>query len=126
LHTANGQSRSEAVSAKDDALLQELRLLDHDARCERLEIYFSEQLGKIMSLDPTTLDRSESLGSLGLDSLMAIELKNTIETKLAIVIPISHFMDEPSIATLAKIAAEIIGADAAEASHEQESSVASE
>lgn len=126
LHTANGQSRSEAVSAKDDALLQELRLLDHDARCERLEIYFSEQLGKIMSLDPTTLDRSESLGSLGLDSLMAIELKNTIETKLAIVIPISHFMDEPSIATLAKIAAEIIGADAAEASHEQESSVASD
>ncbi|GAA5507177.1 type I polyketide synthase [Novipirellula caenicola] len=126
LHSANGQPQSEVVSAKDDALLMELRLLDHDARCERLEVYFSEQLGKIMSLDPTSFDRSESLGSLGLDSLMAIELKNTIEAKLAIVIPISHFMDEPSIATLAKIAAEIIVDDAAEADLEQASSVASQ
>ncbi|WP_442508780.1 type I polyketide synthase [Novipirellula sp. SH528] len=126
LHSDSAQTQSDAVSTKDEALLSELRILDSDARCDRLEVYFSEQLGKIMSLDPTTFDRSESLGSLGLDSLMAIELKNTIETKLAIVIPISHFMDEPSISTLAAIAGEIIGADSLEAAQQNESSVASE
>ena len=62
----------------------------------------------IMSMDPDAIDPAQSLGSLGLDSLMAIELKNTIESQLDITIPISKFMDDPTLESLSTAVAEIV------------------
>jgi acyl carrier protein len=45
---------------------------------------------------------------MGLDSLMAIELKNTVEARLDITLPISQFMDEPTLTTLSQAAADLI------------------
>ena len=107
----NADDSSHAVSVKDDALVAELSKLPTEERSDRLQEYFAVQLGQIMSLDPDLIDRSQALAALGLDSLMAIELKNTIETKLSISIPIRYFMEEPSIESLAVAASAQITSD---------------
>jgi acyl transferase domain-containing protein/NADPH:quinone reductase-like Zn-dependent oxidoreductase/NAD(P)-dependent dehydrogenase (short-subunit alcohol dehydrogenase family)/acyl carrier protein len=95
-------------SLVDTALLSELAAMELPERSERLSRFFAEQLGKIISMNPAAIDPAQSLGSLGLDSLMAIELKNTIEAKLAISIPIGKFMDDPTLASLAEAAANLV------------------
>ena len=95
-------------SAKDDAMLAELSKLDQAGRAARLQTYFAQPIGNIMSMDPDAIDPAQSLGSLGLDSLMAIELKNTIESQLDITIPISKFMDDPTLESLSTAVAEIV------------------
>jgi hypothetical protein len=37
---------------------------------------------------------------LGMDSLMAVQLKNRIETDLGVLVPIAHFLQSPSVAQL--------------------------
>ncbi|MEM9586363.1 MAG: SDR family NAD(P)-dependent oxidoreductase [Planctomycetota bacterium] len=73
-----------------------------EAKAEPMMIsYLTEQLAVIMALSRDAIDPDQPLSSLGLDSLMAIELKNGIEAKLDLTLPISKFMDQPTIRTLA-------------------------
>lgn len=62
-----------------------------------------------MGLDPEYIDVTQPLSTLGLDSLMAIELKNKIENRLQLTLPMALFMKEPSVSTLAEHVAEDFG-----------------
>lgn len=54
--------------------------------------YLSSVFAKITGFQANTLDLQQSLYSLGLDSLMALELKNQIETDLGIAIPLESLI----------------------------------
>ncbi|MCA1615511.1 MAG: beta-ketoacyl reductase, partial [Acidobacteria bacterium] len=75
-HTANrsGLAR-EAVLA---AAPQERQAL--------LQTYLREQLGRVLGVSPAKLDVRQPLNRLGLDSLMAVELKNRIEIDIGVLI----------------------------------------
>ena len=79
-----------------------------------LERYFRDQLARVMELDPEKVDVQQPLNSLGLDSLMVIELKNVIETSLDVTLPMARFLEGPSLSQLAGYAMEAMG-DAATA-----------
>ncbi|GCE20004.1 type I polyketide synthase [Dictyobacter kobayashii] len=66
-----------------------------------LEDYLSTQVANVLRLPVERLDREQPLTTLGLDSLMAIELKNRLEGELAIRIPIVTFLQGPSIVQFA-------------------------
>jgi amino acid adenylation domain-containing protein len=101
------------MPAHEPSAPSELRLqvaaADTAARRVLLADFFADELARIMGLDASKLDRETPLNSLGLDSLMAIELKNNIETRLQIVLPMARFMEGPSVAVLAERVAEIFG-----------------
>ena len=105
------------ASLVDTVFLAELAEAEAEDRPERLSGYFADALGKIMSMDPASIDATQSLGALGLDSLMAIELKNTLEAKLEITLPISSFMNDPTLQSLAEAAVESIGRRFAESAN---------
>ena len=63
-----------------------------------LEDYILEKVATVLKLSPSRLDTEQSLSSLGLDSLMAMELKNWIEEELGVQVPITIFLQEPGIA----------------------------
>ena len=48
------------------------------------------------------LDIHQSLGNLGIDSLMAVELRNHVQASLGIVIPVAQLLQDPSISQLAQ------------------------
>jgi acyl transferase domain-containing protein/acyl carrier protein len=75
-------------------------------RRKLLDALIRDKIARVLG---TTLDRLDSdrpLLQLGVDSLMAVELRNWIEGELHVNLPISELMSSPSITGLATVVAE--------------------
>jgi thioesterase domain-containing protein/acyl carrier protein len=55
-----------------------------------------------MGVDAASLEIDQPLSNFGLDSLLALELKNSLESRLAFTLPMAKLMEGPSIASLAE------------------------
>ena len=86
-----------ASEAGKSPLLQQLATANEQEGLHLLEAYLSEKVAAVLRIPPSKLDIENSLTMLGLDSLMAIELKNRIELELNVHIPIVTFLQGPSI-----------------------------
>ncbi|MFN6570003.1 non-ribosomal peptide synthetase [Dendronalium sp. ChiSLP03b] len=67
----------------------------------QLEIYLQQLVAQTMRLGISQLDIQQPLSTLGLDSLMAVELKNSVETDLGVVLSMTSFLQGDSIAQIA-------------------------
>ena len=67
------------------------------ARRQLLQSYLSEQVARALGLSPSKLDPQQSLSELGLDSLMAVELKNRIAVDLKVNVPVVRFLQGFSV-----------------------------
>jgi amino acid adenylation domain-containing protein len=72
------------------------------ARPALLEAYLQARLAAVLRLAPQQIDLQQSVSALGLDSIMAIELKGAIERSLEISTPIASLIAGPSIMQLAE------------------------
>jgi acyl transferase domain-containing protein/acyl-CoA synthetase (AMP-forming)/AMP-acid ligase II/acyl carrier protein len=66
-----------------------------------LEGQLREQAARVLRLPAANLDTELPLNHLGIDSLMAIELKNRIEADLGVSVPMVKFLEGPSVRDLA-------------------------
>ncbi|MUG92217.1 amino acid adenylation domain-containing protein [Scytonema sp. UIC 10036] len=78
-----------------------LLALKPEERFLKLASYLQALLAQVLKVTPLQLDFQQPLSTLGLDSLMAIELKNNIETNLGGVLSITDFLQGSSIDQLA-------------------------
>ena len=82
-------------------LTRELLLsTEQSARADLLVDYLRGIASRILGLRQTALDPHRPLSAMGLDSLMAIELKNAIQTNLGIALPVAVLVSGPSITEL--------------------------
>src|SRR6266511_5151445 len=65
-----------------------------------VETYLQKQAVRILNISPSQLSVHQALNSLGLDSLMAAELKSRIEADLGVVVPITELLRGISIKQL--------------------------
>lgn len=70
-------------------------------RQRQLEVYLQQLVAQVLRREISQLDIQEPLSTLGLDSLMAVELKNSIETDLSVVLSMTSFLQGDSIAEIA-------------------------
>src|SRR5262249_32325563 len=70
-----------------------------------LSSYLREQAARIVQISPAMIDPHQPLNGLGIDSLMAVELKYALETELGLVVPMEAFFQE---LTLAELTAQIL------------------
>jgi len=100
-----------------------IRAASPGQRLSLLEQYLAEQIAQILRLPSARIDLSESVNLLGLDSLVAVELRNRIEQDLAVKVPILSFLSGVSIRQIAALLADpLSGRPAADAPHERASS----
>ncbi|MEH1968238.1 type I polyketide synthase [Nostoc sp.] len=66
-----------------------------------IQHYLLEEVAKVLRIPASKLDANQPLNDLGMDSLMAVELKNRIEADLGIDVPIANFLQGPSISIFA-------------------------
>jgi acyl transferase domain-containing protein/acyl carrier protein len=71
-----------------------------------LEVYIRDHLARAMGASPAQIDMQKSLLSLGLDSLIAVEVRNHINADLGMNVPLAKFIQSPSINALAAYIAE--------------------
>jgi NAD(P)-dependent dehydrogenase (short-subunit alcohol dehydrogenase family) len=66
-------------------------------RHQLLQSYLSEQVARVLGLSASKLDLQQPLSNLGLDSLMAVELKNRIAVDLKVKVPVVKFLQGFSV-----------------------------
>lgn len=95
----------------DSALRKRLLTAEPKARIDELITMVRGELARVTSVTPEEIDTAAPLATIGIDSLMALELKNNLEAKLAITLPMGKLLAGPSVTSLAEAAAEeLVGA----------------
>jgi acyl transferase domain-containing protein/acyl-CoA synthetase (AMP-forming)/AMP-acid ligase II/acyl carrier protein len=82
-------------------------------RPQIMQSYVTQYLSRVMGVSPSELDADESLIDLGVDSLMAVELRNRIESELGVTIPMIKLLQGPSIARISALLLEAMEAEPA-------------
>jgi thioesterase domain-containing protein/acyl carrier protein len=90
-----------AKSRVDHAFRERLLATDEAGRKVLVREFIRDELARIMGVDPGILEVDQPLSSFGLDSLLALELKNNLEGRLDFTLPMAKLMEGPSIASLA-------------------------
>lgn len=91
--------------------LQQLDGLPVEQRLTQLITHVQTQVALVMGISPPeSLDVERGMFEMGMDSLMALELKNALETSLGAAIPAVVAFEHPSVAALSTyLAQEILG-----------------
>jgi phthiocerol/phenolphthiocerol synthesis type-I polyketide synthase C len=83
------------LAARDDA--ERLRLL---------ETYLREQIAAVLGFAPSQLDPELPLSHLGLDSLLAVEIKQNVEVGLGTALPLALLLQDANVVVLARALSE--------------------
>ncbi|WP_067470427.1 type I polyketide synthase [Nocardia amamiensis] len=92
----------EVSGADSQSLLAALRQAREDERAVVLGEYLREVVARVLGLEAEQVGTGETLSSLGLDSMMAIEMKHRIEVVLQIDVSVLDLLQGATISTLAE------------------------
>ncbi|MDD9964954.1 MAG: thioester reductase domain-containing protein, partial [Myxococcales bacterium] len=81
--------------------LKELRAMSPAERATAVEQHVLQEVARVLSLPDESVQLGHSLKELGLDSLMAVELRNALGRDLGRVLPATLAFDHPTAAALA-------------------------
>jgi aryl carrier-like protein len=92
---------AEQVSVPGHNVLQRLTEATASTRQVILIAYLQEQVAKVIGISPPQLDVQQPLNYMGIDSLIAVKLRNKLRTDLEIDVPAVKFMEDSSVTNLA-------------------------
>ncbi|HEY6186970.1 MAG TPA: MupA/Atu3671 family FMN-dependent luciferase-like monooxygenase [Pyrinomonadaceae bacterium] len=99
--TRSPNQTGEVTRAK--SLVKEKVLAANAAEREQLlESYVCEQVARVLEMPVSRIDVREAINNFGLDSLMALQLKNQIEGELGVAVPVTTFLRGGSVSDLTK------------------------
>jgi acyl carrier protein len=88
-------------AATESGLFEAVQAADPQERQRLLETHLRDLVAGKLGLAPAGLDVAAPLNSLGVDSLITLELRIQVERELGIVVPVARLLDGPSVVSLA-------------------------
>ncbi|MEM9161683.1 MAG: SDR family NAD(P)-dependent oxidoreductase [Cyanobacteria bacterium P01_F01_bin.4] len=82
------------------SFLDQLAQTPPDQQRQLLDTYVCQQICQTLGFQPDELDRQAGFFDLGMDSLTALELKNTLQVNLGISLPSTLVFDYPTVTAL--------------------------
>ncbi len=82
--------------------VESLMAVPPDKRVELLQSRLVDELSKILGVSPSTLDPHQAITEFGLDSLMAVELRRTVEGTLGMHLSLLEILQGQTIAELSR------------------------
>ncbi|WP_375773038.1 amino acid adenylation domain-containing protein [Archangium gephyra] len=76
---------------------------DPAIRHSLLLLHIQEQASRVLRIPTSQLDTSKPLYAFGMDSLMAVDLKSSVESGLGVEMPLSDVMQGPSLSKLTEL-----------------------
>jgi polyketide synthase 12/epothilone polyketide synthase D len=102
-----GDAGAEKAGAAAGSSVHDILEADQAALPSLLEAYVRDLLARAMGTSPARIDTQQSLRNLGLDSLIAVEVRNRINAELGMNVPLAKFMqNDSSISALSSYVAE--------------------
>jgi acyl carrier protein len=105
-----GDLTSNQETPQDSALYSTLLAAEAKQRQRLLEEYLQTLVARILRSAPSRIAFDKPLGTLGLDSLMGVELRNKLETNLRLKLSATLVWNYPTIQQLASYLADKLGA----------------
>lgn len=102
LDVRGGTEDPEDGDADGQSLLMSLRQVGEGERAEVLRDYLRGILALVLGLDPEQVSTEENLSSLGLDSMMAVEVQHRIEAVLEIDVSVLDLLQGVTITSLSE------------------------
>ncbi len=99
-------------SGADEALTDRLAALDPEAALALLRTAVAEEAARILRLPAGGVDPTRPLSQMGMDSLMAVELRLALESRLRIDLPLVSLAEGTSVASIATRLADALRAGA--------------
>ncbi len=90
---ATGPESPADTSIATGSLTREALVAAGDGSGPLLLTYVEEQIARVLGCEPDEIDVDQSITMMGLDSLMAVELKNRFEADLGVVLPLVQYLD---------------------------------
>ncbi len=69
--------------------------------------YIQEEIAQVIGIETSDLDVEMSLNYLGLDSLIAVKLRNKFRKELSVDVPAVKFLEDTNVASLAILVDEL-------------------
>jgi NAD(P)-dependent dehydrogenase (short-subunit alcohol dehydrogenase family)/acyl carrier protein len=92
---------SGSASPSDESLADQLASLDADAALALIKAVVAEEAATILRLPATGIDPVRPLSEMGMDSLMAVELRLALESRLRVDLPLVSLAEGTSVASIA-------------------------
>ena len=105
-------SPSAAPADRHSLDLAELATLDVAEARQRLMAYVCGTLGSVLGLRGKTIDEDDEIAQLGFDSLMAMELRNRIESDVGVVVPVAQLLGSATPAAVGEAMTHVIASSA--------------
>ncbi|MFY0523910.1 type I polyketide synthase [Archangium gephyra] len=94
---AAGPHAAVASSQPRHPIAERLKAALPHERPQVLASSLQEEVARILRLEPTQLDWRQGFAEMGMDSLMAIELRNVLQKGLGVSVPATVALDHPTI-----------------------------
>ncbi len=107
-HSMNGADAPESQEQRI-SVYETLMELSPENRLPWMQTYLQNQVAGVLRLSPSRVELSRPLGTLGLDSLMSLELRNRLEADLGLALPATLAWNYPTVAAMAPYLANKIG-----------------
>ena len=89
------------VSKEESSIRKHLLAAEPEHRRALLETHLTQQIAQVLKLAPSRIEPDKPLGAWGVDSLMALELRNRLEADLDLTLSATLIWNYPTVADLA-------------------------